>query len=115
MENAEGKQTEASCWGRKSGWCDYSGPVDGHNVGLTILDDPTNPHPAHWHARGYGLMGANPFGRGKAGFPDTKGRTDLVKIPQGEHLKLRYGILLHSGDAKTGKVAERYAEFVKLK
>jgi hypothetical protein len=113
LENAEGKQTEANCWGRKSGWCDYSGPVDGQIVGLTIFDDPKNPHPAHWHSRSYGLMGANPFGRTKAGFPDTKGRTDLVKIPKGEHLKLRYGLLIHAGDAKAGKVAERWGEFVR--
>jgi hypothetical protein len=59
-------------------------------------------------------MAANPFGRAKSGFPDTKGRTDLVKLPKGDHLKLRYGILLHKGDAKEGKVAQRYAEFAKL-
>ena len=44
-----------------------------------------------------------------------KGRTDLVKLGKGEHLKLRYGILLHNGDVKEGRVAERYQEFVKLK
>lgn len=115
LENAEGMVAEANCWGRKSAWCDYSGPVEGAVVGVTILDDPKNPHPAHWHARGYGLMGANPFGRSKAGFPDARGRTDLVKLAKGDHLKLRYGILLHRGDAKTGKVAERYAEFVRLR
>ena len=54
-------------------WCDYSGPLDGKVVGLAILDDPANPHPACWHSRGYGLMAANPFGR--AGFPAIKGRT----------------------------------------
>ena len=43
------------------------------------------------------------------------GKTDLVKLAKGEHLKLRYGILLHSGDAAAGKVADRYQQFVKLK
>jgi hypothetical protein len=99
----------------KSRWCDYSGPVEGQRVGIAIFDDPQNGHPAHWHARGYGLMAANPFGRNRAGFPDTKGRTDLVRIPKGEHLKLRYGILLHAGDAKEGKVEEHYQQFVKLR
>ena len=59
-------------------------------------------------------MAANPFGRDKSGFPAVKGKTDLVKLAKGEHLKLRYGILLHDGDAKEGKTAECYEQFVKL-
>jgi hypothetical protein len=39
----------------------------------------------------------------------------LVKLAKGEHLKLRYGLLLHSGDAKDGKVAEYFQRFSKLK
>jgi hypothetical protein len=42
-----------------------------------------------------------------------KGREDLVKLAQGEHLKLRYGIFLHDGDVKSGKVAEAFAEFTR--
>ena len=45
----------------------------------------------------------------------SKGKTDLVKLAKGEHLKLRFGILLHPGDVKEGKVAQRYKEFVDLK
>ena len=33
----------------------------------------------------------------------------------GERLELRYGILLHEGDAKTGEVAANYQRFVKLR
>lgn len=113
LENADGKVGEKLCWGHKSAWCDYSGPLDGKVVGLAILDDPSNPYKSCWHSRGYGLMAANPFGRDKAGFPDQKGNQDLVSLGKGEHLKLRYGILIHPGDAKEGKVAEYYQEFVK--
>jgi hypothetical protein len=115
LENADGKTGERECWGRRSAWCDYSGTLDGHHVGLAILDDPANPYPACWHSRGYGLMAANPFGRAKSGFPDMKGRTDLVHLAKGEHLKLRYGLLLHPGDAKEGKVAEYFQRFVGLR
>jgi hypothetical protein len=38
-----------------------------------------------------------------------------VRLDKGQHLKLRYGILLHTGDVKEGKVAERYERFLKLK
>jgi hypothetical protein len=114
LENAEGKKGEKECWGRQSKWCDYSGVLDGKPFGLTILDDPANPYPACWHSRGYGLHAANPFGRAGSGFPAMADKTDLVKLAKGDHLKLRYGLLLHSGDAKDGKVAEAFARFVKL-
>jgi hypothetical protein len=115
IQNAEGKVGEKRCWGQISAWCDYSGRIDREEVGVAIFDDPDNPYPACWHSRGYGLMAANPFGRAKSGFPDMKGRTDLVKLGTGQHLKFRYGILLHPGDAVSGKVADYYQEFVKLK
>jgi hypothetical protein len=115
ITNADGKTGEKECWGRISAWCDYSGKVDGKPVGITIFADPKNPYPSCWHVRGYGLMAANPFGRDKSGFPDVKGKTNLVKLAKGEHLKLRYGLLLHTGDVKEGKVAERYEHFVKMK
>jgi hypothetical protein len=114
IENADGKVGEKECWGRVSAWCDYSGPIDGHVVGLAIFDDPANPFPACWHVRGYGLMAANPFGRARSGFPAMKGKTDLVRLNKGEHLKFRYGLLLHAGDAKEGKVQENFERFVKL-
>jgi hypothetical protein len=116
LENADGKVGEKACWGQQSAWCDYSGPINGQVVGLAVLDDPKNPAPACWHARGYGLMAANPFGRSRSGFPAVKGKSDpLVKLGKGEHLKLRYGILIHPGDAKEGKVADFYQQFVKLR
>jgi hypothetical protein len=115
IENAEGKIGEKECWGRVSAWCDYSGTIEGKAVGIAILADPTNPYPSCWHVRGYVLMAANPLGRDKSGFPDMKGKTDLVKVAKGKHLKLRYGLLLHPGDAKQGKVNELYDRFVKLK
>jgi hypothetical protein len=115
ITNANGKTSEKECWGRISAWCDYSGTVDGKAVGITIFADPKNPYPTCWHVRGYGLMAANPFGRDQSGFPDMKGKKELVKLAKGEHLKLRYGLLLHSGDVKDGKVAERYEQFVKMK
>jgi hypothetical protein len=118
ITNADGKtgeQGDDGCWGRISAWCDYSGPLDGVTAGIAVLADPSNPYPSCWHVRGYGLMAANPFGRDKAGFPAVKGKTDLVKMAKGDHLKFRYGILLHEGDVKGGKTAECYDQFVKLK
>jgi hypothetical protein len=114
LVNADGKVGMKACWGQRSAWCDYSGPIEGKVAGIAMFDHPNNPHPAAWHSRDYGLMAANPFGRAKSGFPAEKGKTDLVRVGKGEHLKLRYGILIHPGDAKEGKVAEYYQRYVKL-
>jgi hypothetical protein len=115
LTNAEGKVSEKNCWGQVSAWCDYSGEVDGKQAGLTIFADPTNPVPTAWHSRGYGLMAANPFGRDKSGFPSQRGNKQLVHLDKGEHLRLRYGLFLHAGDAQEGKVAAAYERFTKLK
>jgi hypothetical protein len=115
LTNAEGKTRESAVWGRVSEWCDYSGPVGDAKAGITLFADPTNPVPTSWHSRAYGLMAANPFGRGKSGFPAMRGRLDVVRLAKDGHLKLRYGMLLHRGDVKEGKVAEYYEKFVALK
>lgn len=122
LENAEGTVGAANMWGRHSAWCDYSGKIPQGTgtdrtviAGITVFDDPENTPKAAWHSRNYGLMAANPFARGRSGFPAMKGRTDTHKLPKGEHLKLRYGIYLHMGDAKEGKVAEAFEQFKKVK
>jgi hypothetical protein len=115
LENAEGKIGEKECWGRISAWTDYSGPIDDKVAGIAILADPKNPYPTCWHIRGYGLNAANPFGRDKARFPDMLGKKDLVRLAKGEHLKLRYGLVAHDGDAAVGGVAEVYQRFAELR
>lgn len=118
LENADGKacvdaKTESLVWGQMSDWCDYHGTVDGKQVGVAVFDHPKNAARAAWHARAYGLMAANPFGRNAAGFPSQKGKTELVKIEKGGELKLKYGIYAHAGGVKTGKVAEAFEAFKK--
>lgn len=116
IQNADGKIGEKECWGQFSNWCDYSGPVDGKEVGLAVLVDPSNPYKSAFHVRGYGLMAANPFGREKhAQFPAVKGNNELVRLEKGKHLELRYGMLLHTGDAVSGQVEAYYQRFVKLR
>lgn len=116
IQNADGKIGEKECWGQYSNWCDYSGPIDGKEVGLAVLADPKNAYRSAWHVRGYGLMAANPFGRdGHAKFPAVKGNNELARLKKGEHLVLRYGMLLHTGDANSEQVEAYYQRFVKLR
>lgn len=121
LENADGKVGAGKLWGVHSNWCDYSGPlpVKGSDktatVGITIFDDTNNSPRSAWHSRNYGLMAANPFGRSKSRFPAVRDSKDLKKLEKGEHLKLRYGLYLHMGNAKAGQVAQAYEKFLNLK
>jgi hypothetical protein len=66
-------------------------------VGLKIMCDPGNFRPTRYHARDYGFVAANPFGRKcfKAG-DESK-----VVVKPGETLRLRYGVLIHDSPAAT--------------
>ena len=107
--NSEGN-TDGSTWGKRAAWCDYYGPVDGETVGVAIFDHPQNPkHPTWWHVRDYGLFAANPFG--VHNFESKPEGTGDITIPAGESLTFKYRFYFHKGDAKQGKVAERYREY----
>ena len=61
--------------------------------------------------RDYGLFAANPFGL-KA---FTGGRQDgAYTLAAGETMALRYRVILHRGDEKSAKLAERFANYAKL-
>ncbi len=99
-------------WGYPTDWIDYSGKFDGKEVGIAVFDHPNNPR-SSWHVRAYGLNAANPFGRSHSGFPSQKDKDDLLKIAKGGEMKFKYGVYAHTGDVKTGKVAETFEVFKK--
>ncbi|MFO1513638.1 MAG: PmoA family protein [Verrucomicrobiota bacterium] len=100
-------------WGKRAAWCDYYGPVGTNIVGLAIFDHPANPrHPTWWHVRDYGLFAANPFGQHDFESLSDQRAGDL-KIPAGQSVTFRYRVVLHEGDEKKGRIAERYADYVK--
>jgi Family of unknown function (DUF6807) len=93
MMDAKGRKNGAEIGGNSSAWCDYSGTLAGQHVGMTLFCYPDNFRPSWFHARDYGFLEANPFGR--AAF--HKGEPSKVVVKPGEKLRLRYGILIHSG------------------
>ena len=94
IENAEGMR-DGDCWGKRSPWVLYEGPVDGRMVRLRIADHPGNPrHPTWWHARDYGLFAANPFGQGD--FEPGSPRMPLV-VGKSDPLRLRYTVDISTG------------------
>ena len=91
--DSNGRKNEKEVWGNSAEWCDYTGTIAGQKVGMTIFCHPDNFRPSWFHARDYGFMVANPFGRKSFG----KGDKSSVVVKPGEKLRLRYGVLIHSG------------------
>ena len=93
MRDSQGRKNGDGIWGKTADWCDYSGTVDGRRIGMTLMCHPKNFRPSWMHARDYGFIAANPFGR-KA---FTKGAPSKVVVEPGEKFRLRYGVWIHDG------------------
>jgi Methane oxygenase PmoA len=108
--NAEGLAGEKELWGKPSNWCDYSGAIGEEKVGVLILDHPENPrHPVRWHARGYGLFAANPFGLSV--FTRDRSQNGAQTVAPGKSLHYRYRVIVHPGDAQAADAAALYARY----
>lgn len=109
--NSKG-QTDKEAWGKPAAWVDYYGPVDGETVGIAILNHPSSfRFPTHWHVRTYGLFAANPFGlHDFAGSREVDGSHTVA---EGQTMTLRYRVLLHRGNAESGKISEAFAAYAK--
>lgn len=118
ITNADGDQHEDTVWGKPSNWCDYSGTLE--NVGwrgIAVFDNPGNlRHPTSWHARNYGLNGANCFGYSY--FSEKEYNKPLMPangdhlLKSGDKMTFNYRIYLHTGDVKEAAVADRYEDYV---
>ena len=87
--------TGLDVWGTRAKWMDLFGNIGDENISLVICDHPKNPcYPTYWHARGYGLFSANPFGWNDF----TKGKEQLnYSIPAGQSITFRYRVIISSG------------------
>jgi hypothetical protein len=104
ISDAAGRSGAKKVWSQSAEWCDYSGTVDGQELGMTILCHPDNFRPSWMHARNYGLIAANPFGRKAM----RKGASSKVVIKKDETLRLRYAILVHDQKGDSGKALAQY-------
>jgi hypothetical protein len=110
MVNSAGASDEKGIWGKRADWVDYYGYAAGEVVGIAIFDHPENfRHPTYWHARGYGLLAANPFGLRE--FTHDRRQDGRYTIPAGGSLNLRYQVLIHHGDYREGQVADAYKKY----
>ena len=83
-------------------WLDYSNTVGGETAGIAVFQYPDG-RPRRWLTREYGC-----FGPRRA--DDQSGKPFLLK--KGASLTQRVGVLVHAGDIRTGRVAERYRMYI---
>ncbi|MBS1807173.1 MAG: PmoA family protein [Acidobacteria bacterium] len=114
LMNSDGLKGTKNIWGKRARWVDYSTTINNQAVGVAIFDHPSNPkHPTFWHARGYGLNAANPFG--EHDFFNDKSRDGSLTIPANGKLTFRYRVVIHNGDAAASNVEQLYVAFVKTR
>ena len=62
-----------------------------------MQDHPKNVgYPTYWHARGYGLFGANPLG--PSVFSNGKDAAMNYTLPAGQRVTFRHRVLIRSGE-----------------
>jgi hypothetical protein len=114
LSNSDGLVGTKNIWGKRAKWVDYSAVVGREKVGVTIFDHPGNPrYPTYWHARGYGLCAANPFG--ESSFLTDKTRDGSLTTPAGGSLTFRYRVVIHPGGVEPADAGKFAAEFAKEK
>jgi len=104
IRNSEGQVNEQGPNGvfrKRARWVDYSGPVTRERVeGITLFDHPANPgHPAPFHVRADGWMGASPT------------LDAPITIEPGKTLRLRYGLFVHTGAPSREDLDKQWTAF----
>ncbi|HEU5119234.1 MAG TPA: PmoA family protein [Isosphaeraceae bacterium] len=94
ITDSEGRVNEAEVWGQQADWCAYGGEIGGKRVGVALMPHPENFRRSWFHARDYGLLEANPFGRNAF----TGGEKSRVVVRAREALRLRFGVLIHDDE-----------------
>jgi hypothetical protein len=104
MINAEWDLCEKGTFGKNSSWIDYYGRRGDVIEGLAIMQHPSNPwYPSPWFTRDYGFMSPTPMN-----WPENGEETCLK---QGERLRLRYRVLVHTGEPDEAGITERFNQF----
>jgi len=106
--SSEGLKGDA-VWGTRGRWTMLAGTVGQSPLVLAILDHPKNPgYPTYWHARGYGLFAANPFGQEV--FSNGKEKLNFTLEPK-QSVTFRHRLLILSGTATSAQIDEQQKRF----
>ncbi len=107
--NSAGLKNESEVWGKQADWCDYSGIINERRTGVALMTSPENFRQSWFHARDYGLLTANPFGRNAF----TKEKPSRIEIKQGETFSLCFGVYIYSVPEKESlDLSSAYQDFL---
>ncbi|MEC8557065.1 MAG: PVC-type heme-binding CxxCH protein [Planctomycetota bacterium] len=106
IADSAGRRGAKQVWSQPAKWCDYSGTIGSERIGMTILCHPDNFRESWMHARNYGVIAANPFGRQAM----KKGPKSRIEVSGDAGLRLQYGILLHGPTPDLETVYRRYVD-----
>ena len=110
MVNSEGGHGEAEVWGKRANWVDVDGVIDGQKLGVAVLDAPDSfHHPTYWHARGYGLLAANPFGL--SFFYNDPKHNGSYTLAAGQSVRFHYRVVIHEGTYQDAGIGQMYKEY----
>ncbi|HET9487911.1 MAG TPA: PmoA family protein [Chryseosolibacter sp.] len=95
-------------WSTRARWMNLYGSIGNEKVSLVVCDHPKNiSYPTYWHARGYGLFSANPFGAKDF----TEGKEELnYTLPAGGSLTFRYRIIVASDSHLTDEEINAFTD-----
>ncbi len=92
INDANGRRGEKNVWGTSSTWCNYAGMKNYQMAGVAVMSHPNNWRSSWHHARNYGLLVANPFGR----HAFHQGDADRTVVQKGDKLRLRFGLYVYA-------------------
>ena len=100
-----GATGEANTNMKKARWIHYSNNVKGITEGLAVFQYPDGKE-HRWLTREYGIFGPRR--------PDEKSGKPFT-LKKGKSISQRVGILVHTGNVKSGRVVERYKQYIQGK
>ena len=101
------------CWGQRAAWLALQGPVKDKLLTIAIFNHPESINfPCFWHARGYGLTAANPFGR-KA---YTRGAEEPLEhtLQPGESVTFKARLLIQPGKLSKAQLDAAYEDYKQM-
>lgn len=104
LVNAEGERGEKETFGKRSSWMDYHGQRMGRTEGIAIFQHPDSEwFPSPWFTRDYGFFSPTPM--------YWPGNDTGMQLEKGRTVRLRYRVVIHSGDHLQAGIADLYERY----
>jgi hypothetical protein len=100
--------TGDTVYGTRAKWVDLHGNIGDEKISIVMVDHPENPgYPTYWHARGYGLLLANPLGA--SAYSGGKNVMNF-SIPARQSATFRFRLIINSGADLTDAEINSYTD-----